>query len=318
MSREPLPACLLVWLALALVPFLAPGWVLSELSPYLAYGLLAMSLALVWGQAGILSFGQAIFFGAGAYAFAVVGTAGNAWLGLAASLLVPPAIAAALGAILFAGRGASGAPLAVITLALSVLAERLATRSGWLGGSNGLIGIPPLSIGGFELIDPLPLYLCALAGAFLAWAALAAVVGSGTGACWRAVRENPLRAAHLGIDPAHRKVAAFTLAAAVAGLGGGLFAAQLGFVSPPLLGAALSTEALLWVALGGRGLLITGLLGALLVRLVESRLAEELGSLWLMAMGLLVVLVTLLLPQGILGYLLALPAKLGLSRSRNP
>lgn len=110
-----------------------------------------------------------------------------------------------------------------------------------------------------------------------------------------------------GYDVFAAKLFAFTISAAVAGLAGALFTAQFGFVSPPLLGFALSTEVLIWVAVGGRGVLLGALLGAVLVRSVENALSDQLGEYWLLAMGLLFVAVVVFAPAGLFGKLLRLP-----------
>lgn len=315
MSREPFLPALLLWATLALLPFLAPAWLLGQLAQHLCYGLLAMSLAYLWGQAGLLSFCQALFFGAGAYAFALAGLGrlpllpASPGLGLALAVLAPTLLALLLGLLLVTARVPTGPAWAVLTLVLGVIGERLATASPALGGSNGLAGLPtlllPLPAGALELVDPLPLYVLMLAVVAAVQLGLARAIAGPSGGLLRAVREDPLRAAHLGVDPARARLRAFALAAAVAGLGGGLFAAQFGFVAPPLLGLGLSTETLVWVAVGGRGSPLAALLGALLVKTVESLLGEWLGPGWPLALGVLVVLGVLAFPRGIVGGALA-------------
>ncbi len=315
MSREPLVPALLLWAALAALPLIAPAWLLHQLAQHLCYGLLAMSLAYVWGQAGLLSFCQALFFGAGAYAFALTGLGrlpglpASAELGLVLAVAVPTALAAILGLLLVTARVPTGAAWAVLTLVVGVIGERLAVASPALGGSNGLFGLPAITLptpaGPLELVDPLPVYLVHLAVAAAIQLGLAAVIAAPSGALLRAVREDPLRAAHLGIDPVRQRLRAFLLAAAIAGLGGGLFASQFGFVAPPLLGLGLSTEVLVWVAVGGRGSPLAALVGTLLVKTAEGLLGETLGPGWPLALGLLVLLVVLVFPRGLLGGLMA-------------
>ncbi len=315
MSREPLLLALVFWALLALVPLFAPAWLLAQLAQHLGYGLLALSLAWVWGQAGLLSFCQAVFFGTGAYLFAVValgmvpGLPASPWLGLLCAPLAAALVALITGLVLLSARIGSGAAWTVMTLVLAVIAERLAVMSSWLGGSNGLVGVPPLALpapsGWFELVDPLPLYLFLLAVSAPAHLLLARHFASPRGAIVRAVREDALRAAHLGIDPWRVRLVVFTSAAALAGLGGGLFAAQFGFVAPPLLGLGLSTEALVWVTVGGRGSPLAALAGTLLIKGTEELLGRWLGALWPLAMGLLVVVAVLAFPRGLVGGLLA-------------
>lgn len=315
MSREPLLPALLLWVGLALLPLVAPGWLLGQLAQHLSYGLLAMSLAYLWGQAGLLSFCQALFFGVGAYAFALAGLGrlpllpASPALGLVLAVLAPTLLASALGLLLVTARVSTGAAWAVLTLVIGVIGERLAIASPMVGGSNGLTGLPPLILpwpGGVrELVDPLPLYLLMVTTAAATQLGLARVIAAPSGSLLRAVREDALRAAHLGVDPARTRLRAFTLAAAVAGLGGGLFAAQFGFVAPPLVGLALSTEALVWVAIGGRGSPLAALAGALIVKTVEGLSGEWLGAGWPLALGVLVVLAVLAFPHGLVGGALA-------------
>jgi branched-chain amino acid transport system permease protein/urea transport system permease protein len=122
-----------------------------------------------------------------------------------------------------------------------------------------------------------------------------------------AIRNNESRTRFFGYDVFSAKLMAFTVSAMVAGLAGALFTAQFGFVSPPLLGFALSTEVLIWVAVGGRSVLLGAMLGAILVRSVENALSDQLGKYWLLAMGLLFVAVVVFAPSGLFGKLLRLP-----------
>ncbi len=139
----------------AIAPAFASNYWISQLSYYLIYGLLALSLSLVWGYGGILCFGQAIFFGIGGYAMAVL-TKGmispflvNSYLGLIFAVSAAALFAAILGYFLFAGKGISGPYLAIVTLAIAIVLERLMSNWYALGGYNGLLDIPPLNIGLF-------------------------------------------------------------------------------------------------------------------------------------------------------------------------
>lgn len=307
----------IVFAVLALAPLVLDDWRLGELSQFLAYGILAMSLALIWGQAGLLCFGQAVFFGLGAYAMSFVtlgmvpGLAAvtSTWAGLAAAIAAPAVAANVVGRFLFYGRGLRGAYFGIATLAIAVVVERLFINWGFVGGLNGLMNVPPLDLGlagwSYELWEPVPLYAAMLAAAALVWLGLEAVVRSPFGSVLRAIAGSEERTAAFGYDTAGCKLSAFTLSAAVAGFAGALFSAQFAFVSPPLIGFALSTEALIWVAVGGRGALIAAFLGAILVKSAEARLSEALGASWLLALGLLFVACVVLLPRGVVGEVLA-------------
>jgi len=314
--RRRLPRHLLaglVWGALALAPFGLDDWQLGQLAQYLTYGILAMSLAFVWGRIGLLSFGHALFFGIGAYAMSLATLAllplppgfAPGWVGLALAAALPAAAANLLGRFLFYGRGLRGAYFAVVTLAIAVVAERLAANWRYIGGYNGLMNVPPLDLGlAGRPFEP-PAYAAALAAAFLAWALLETVWQSRFGTVLAAIADDENRVGFFGHDTARCKLAGFTLAAAVAGLAGGLFVTQFGFASPTLLGFALSTEALIWTALGGKSLLLAAFLGAVATRWAESWLSETLGAWWPLALGLAFVAATLLLPRGLFGEPLA-------------
>jgi ABC-type branched-subunit amino acid transport system permease subunit len=170
---------------------------------------------------------------------------------------------------------------------------------------NGLMSVPPVDLGAFglryELYDPLPLFYGTLAAAVLIYALLEALVRSRRGVVLRALGADEPRTAFLGHDTRALKLAVFTLSAAVAGFAGALFASQFGFVSPPLIGFGLSTEVLIWVALGGRRALLTAFLGAIVVRLAENALGDLLGAYWLLGLGLIFVVCMIFLPRGLLG-----------------
>lgn len=302
----------LPWLTMALLPFFIDEWSLLQLAQYLTYGLFAMSLSLIWGRAGLLCFGHALFFGLGAYAMSIV-TLGmvpgledvsSSWVGLAAAIALPAGVAGLLGAWLFRGKSVRGAYFGIITLALAVIAERAATSWGYLGGLNGLIGVPPFDLlprePSFELLDPLPVYFSTLALCGLVYAGLVKLLQSPWGLVLDAIRDQEDRVAFLGFDTARLKTQAFVLAGAVAGLAGALFVTQFGFASPSLIGFGLSTEVLVWVALGGRGLLMASFLGAVLVRYLEGFLGDVLGPYWLLALGAVFIAVVLFLPRGLL------------------
>ena len=302
-----------------LLPLVLPTWQLAEFARYFCYMLLAVSLAWVWGHCGLLCLGQGVFFGIGAYAMSVV-TLGKVpgvallpevltfWLGLAAGVVLAALAAAVLGALLFSARGLAGAFFGIVTLAVAFIAERIAINWDWLGGLNGLMGVPSLRPGvpgNEELTDERAVYYLLLAVLALAVALLMRAVRSRRGRALLAIRNHEVRAQALGIDVAREKTRAFALGGAVAGLAGALFVTQFNFASPPLIGFAVSAEVLIWVAVGGRNSLVAACLGALLVRLAESWLSEALGPYWLLALGALFILTVVAMPRGVVGEALA-------------
>jgi urea transport system permease protein len=312
----------LVWtgsvcLLLLACPLMVGEWRLAQLAQVISYGILAISLAFVWGQTGLLCFGQAIFFGVGAYTMAVI-TKGliprvgdGTGLGLVAATLLSGLVGLSGGMFMFRGRGLSGAYFAIVTLAAAVIAERATSHWGFIGGFNGLLDVPPLRYGfgrrRVDLVDPVPVYYVMLGAAALVYGVLLWIERSPVGTALRAVRDNEPRTAHFGFDVSAYKTFSFALSGGVAGFAGALFVTQFGFVSPALIGVPLSTEALIWAALGGREVLLAAFLGALVVRSVESALSEALGYYWLLALGVLFTASVVIFPRGLLGRLLALP-----------
>ena len=316
-QRAGIALTLAVWLLLGACPLLVGEWRLSQLAQITSYGIFAMSLAFLWGQTGLLCFGHAIFFGTGAYVMGLITKGmlprvGDATVtGLLAATLLSALVALIAGMLVFRGRGLSGAYFAIVTLAAAVIAERAASHSRFIGGFNGLLDVPPLRYGGaagrVELLAPVPVYYVMLGAAGLAYGLLLWLERSPVGTALRAVRDNEQRTAYFGFDVSVYKTFTFTLSGAVAGFAGGLFVTQFGFVSPALIGVPLSTEVLIWTALGGREVLLAAFLGALVVRSVESVLSEALGYYWLLALGVLFVASVVIFPRGLLGRLLALP-----------
>ena len=311
------PLTFALWIVLAAAPIALGEWSLTQLAQYMAYGIFAMGLAFIWGQAGILSFGQAIFFGIGGYSIGLVSLdrlpvlGDTAMAGVLLALIIPAIVAFVLGRVLFLGRGLSGAYFAIVTLCASVVAQTLAEQLDYLGGFNGLLGIPPFSApwrgGADTYMTARETYYLMLAIAALVFAVLQSIVRSPVGTVLAAIREDDRRTAFFGYDVTRYKVWAFVTSAIISGAAGALFAKQFGFVSPSLVGFGLSTEVLIWVAVGGRQVLIAAFLGALVVRWVEGLLSERLGDFWLLALGLLFAATVVLMPYGLFGRILVLP-----------
>jgi branched-chain amino acid transport system permease protein len=282
--------------------FLLDDFYLDLLAGFLGLALLAVSLDLIWGYAGILSFGQATFFGIGGYVIGFtqirwdfsLATAAGALLGVAAAA----AAALVLGLFVFFSRvGLFFA--AVITLAVSVLAEQVINQfSDVTGGFNGLI-LPtalPLSIRQYYLLS------VAIFGTFLLFCV--ALVSSDFGRVLKAIRENEERTRFLGYASPWMKTLAFVIAGGIAGVGGILYAMQTGLVSPSYIGLALSTQAVVWVAIGGRGTLIGPAVGAILTNLFQHILSSSLLIYWQLALGMALIVIVVFAPDGLYAVLL--------------
>jgi urea transport system permease protein len=308
---------LIIWILLALVPLFLSDWSYSQIAQYMSYGLFAMSLGFIWGQGGVLSFGQAIFFGIGAYGMALV-TLGrlpflgqSQLMGLAVAIGLAALAANVLGRFLFHGRGLSGAFFAIVTLCAGFVVEIGAKHWHFIGGFNGLMGIPSLKApwrsGADAYLNPLENYYAIYLVALAAYILLLAIERSPFGTVFRSIRDNEERTGFFGYNVTAYKIVAFTISGGLSGLAGALFVVQFGFTSPALIGFALSTEVLIWVAVGGRGVLLAAFLGAMLVRTGEGVLSENLGNYWVLILGILFVLTVVAMPRGLFGALLALP-----------
>jgi urea transport system permease protein len=311
-----------IWAALVLAPFVLDGWALTQLCLYMSYGILAMALAFIWGQAGIMSFGQAIFFGIGGYCMGLV-TLGrlpvlgdSTFMGLVLCVFLTFVVSFILGRLLFHGRGLAGAYFAIVTLCGAVVVEALAQQWSFIGGFDGLLAIPPWVAIWHDEPDPYlsttEVYFLMLGVAFLVFLGLSFLIRSPIGTVFAAIRDNQERTAFFGYDIVRYKVGAFTISAVVSGVAGALFVKQFGFAAPSLIGLGLSTEVLIWVAVGGRNALLAAFLGALVVRSVEGALSERLGYYWVLLLGILFIATVVFMPSGIFGRILrpALPKRL--------
>lgn len=308
-----------IWLLVLAAPLLLGEWEVTRLAQLLCYGIFAISLAFVWHQAGLLCFGQALFFGVGAYLAALAGKGmlpgvpASPWLGLALATCGGALAAALLGLSLFIGRVVKGAFFGIVTLCAAVIAERIAINWDAIGGYNGLLDVPPPALwGGLDMLDPQAGYWVVAAIAVLSAALFGWLAASPWGTVLRAIGADETRVATFGYPVARHKVTAFALGGALAGLAGGLFAGQFGFVAPSALGFSLSTEVLVWVLIGGRQSLTAAFLGAIGLKYLEGVFSETLGQYWLLALGVLLMVIVMYFPRGVLGSLLAnaLPRRL--------
>ena len=306
-------ARLLVLVFFVFFPFFGDDYLVVMLTQFIIYGVFAMGLSLVWGYTGILCFGHAVFFGLGAYIMALAtknmipGLPGILTTSLGAillSLVIVTLFAIVLGHFLFYGR-LSGPYLGIVTLAIAVIAERIAVKWYYIGGYNGLINVPPLSIAGWEILNYTALFYVILVIGLAVYLICNRIVLSPFGTILTAVRDNEVRAEFFGYNIARFKIVIFAIGAAVAGLAGALFAAVTEFVSPTMLGFGLSTEVLIWVALGGKEVLLASFLGAVLVRILEAFLSDILTYYWILILGMFFVFCVMFFPKGVFGNLLA-------------
>lgn len=261
----------------------------------LLYGLLAFGLDIAWGRAGIVSIGQAVFFGVGAYGVAIA-QAHGVWLGLGwlAAIGISAAIAAAIGA---AGLRpmSSASTMAVLTLATTLLAEKIAIS--WTpvtGGSNGLFVTPPQNSSQY-------FWMVLAFVVAVVFAAKRFIVDSRLGNRLTATRLNERRAEHLGMPVFQVRLLAFVAGAVVSTIAGSMAAPLITTITPDRVGIVLSTQALVWVALGGRATILGPFVGAFVAVIGQDALAGTLGPYYLLLLGLLFTISVIFMPAGIVG-----------------
>ncbi|MCH7768918.1 MAG: urea ABC transporter permease subunit UrtC [Nitrospinae bacterium] len=312
-----------------------PDFYLNLFGKFLAYAILALGIDLIWGYTGILSLGQGVFFGLGAYVMGMhlmlaigkqsvyqstlpdfmvwnqVKALPLFWkpfysfgVTLAGIFLVPALFALVFGFLAFRSR-IRGVYFAIITQALALVIWLLFNRNELnLGGTNGLTDFK--TVLGFDLLSPstqrglyITTVLC-LIGSYLLcrW-----ITKSRLGKVLTATRDNENRVRFSGYSPANYKLFVFVVSAALAGLAGALYVPQVGIITPSQIGVIPSIEMVIWVAVGGRGTLVGAVVGAIGVNWARSFLTTSYPDLWLIFLGSLFVGVVLFIPDGIMGSL---------------
>ncbi|TRC83260.1 ATP-binding cassette domain-containing protein [Mesorhizobium sp. WSM4310] len=289
-------------LATAVVVVIGPAlfdrFTLNVLTRSMIYAMLAVTVDILWGYTGILTFGQAAFFGTGAYASAMVlshlgSTPALLALALALAVIVPVLLGGFVGWLSF-GHGSTPLYATVISLVVPIVVTQLVFSGGvWTGSSSGLVGYSGLPLG-------LPGYF-RLTGICLIVTTVVALVftRSDAGKLLVAIRDNEARCAYLGLNPQRLKIVLTALLAGVAGIAGFLYANASGVVAPENTGFVFGTEIVLWTALGGRGTIIGPVMGAIGIDYLSAQLSGDLPFLWNLVVGTLFVVMIILLPNGL-------------------
>jgi urea transport system permease protein len=316
-------------------PFHVSAYWVTLLGKIMCYAMVAVAMDLIWGYAGILSLGHGLFFALGGYAFGMylmrqIGSDGQyrqpmpdfmvfldwkefpwQWWGsdsflwcAALVVLVPGLLAYVFGYFAFRSR-VKGVYFSIITQALTFAAMLLFFRNATgFGGNNGFtdfrrildipIATPQTRMALFEITG------AALIGTLLLgrW-----LVTSKFGRVLAAIRDAETRVMFCGYDTMHYKLFVWTLSAVLCGIAGALYVPQVGIINPGEMSPANSIEIAIWVAVGGRGTLAGAALGAGLVNGAKSFFTQAFPEYWLFFLGLLFIVVTLFLPQGMLGLL---------------
>ena len=297
---------LAVLLALVVLPFLMTDYPRALVSEIYIFAIFAMSLDLLLGFTGLMSLGHAAFFGLGAYSVAVLGAQFgiNAWLGVAAGVAIAGCGAALIG--FFCVR-TGGIPFLMLTLAFSQLVFSVALK--WrdvTGGSDGIAIAEKPSYFGYDLSNSLVMYFMALSFFALAYWGLRRLLNAPLGHAFVGIRENEQRMMAIGYPTRAYKLLSFTIAGAVAGLAGGLYAIFNGFISADAVYWTASGDILIMTMLGGAGTLIGPAIGAAIVLLMKN-VVSSYSEHWLAIIGITFICCVMFFPGGLWGTLQRLP-----------
>jgi ABC-type branched-subunit amino acid transport system permease subunit len=302
---------LVVGIALLLgLPMVIDDYTLLQVTIYAVMSILGVSLGFIWGYGGILCFGQAAFFGLGAYTYAIaVINIGDSTVPFFLSIGVPALFAAALGYVIFYGR-LSDVYMGVITLTVTLILFNLVNSTAgpeWkigtapLGGFNGIPAIPTLNYPGQsdEVLSPKDLFYVTFVCLLLVYLGLRVLISSKIGRVIIAAKENEQRVLLLGYDARAYKLFCFTLGGAIAGLAGCLFANWGAFTSPTIFGLAQSAQIIIWVIVGGLGTLIGPIVGCVAIQWLSTQIGTQQTFNSNLVLGAILVGFVLLVPRGI-------------------
>ena len=293
-------------LSLAFFPLFGGKFGVDFVTKTMVFAILALSLELLVGQVGLVCFGQAAFFGIGAYAVVLLTPKASAapvlWL-LPAAVAAAASYALVVGALSLRTRGVY---FIMVTLAFSQMAYYVAHDTPLGGGTDGIyLNFVP-SAGPIDLAHAVPVYYVTLACLVVVFVFLAVVMRSRFGRALAGIRVNEQRMRAAGFSTYPYKLAAFVLSGAIAGLAGFLFAVKDGFVNPELMAWHISGAVLMMVILGGIGHLHGAVLGAFAFTLLQEFFKSnvvfgDFSKHWALGVGLSIILVVALLPRGLAG-----------------
>ncbi|MBR0784936.1 ABC transporter permease [Bradyrhizobium iriomotense] len=304
-------------LAVALAyPLFSDGYTVGNTVYFFVWVFIALSLCLIWGYGGSLSFGQTAFFGIAGYSYGILtinfGSGyGFTLLALVMAVAIAALFAVLLGYFMFFGRIA-GVFLGIVTLAVTLMLERFMAQTAgpeWhigaarLNGFNGMSAMPPLTIPWpgepIVLFADVGLYYLVLGLLAFVYLALRILMNSSFGNVIVAIRENPERAEMLGYDVRKYQLITFVIGAALAGLSGVLYTVWGQYITPSSMGMTAAALPLIWVAVGGRSDLTSTVIGTLVVLAAFQALTIYGSQYALVFMGVLLVLTVLIAPNGL-------------------
>ncbi|MBI1396249.1 MAG: branched-chain amino acid ABC transporter permease [Betaproteobacteria bacterium] len=314
-QRAPAYRRVLPWIEIALLvaaiplPWLVEDFWILFATKVLILGLLAISFDMVWGFGGIMSFGQALFFGVAGYTAALIATK----LDVTSVLVLLPtaAVTGLLSALVLAiivilgRRPTTVVFVALGTLTGSYVVERLARGWSYVGGQNGISSLPRLTIGGVEIEEGILFYFMALGILATVYVLVRLLMRSQFGLVLAGIRQQESRIAFLGYRVQNYKGVVFSLGGLIAGTAGGMYAFHEGFMGPGQLGPVLSTQVVLYALFGGVGTLIGPIIGVGLIEIMSYALSQYWETGWPIVLGLLLLALVMFRPTGIMGLLVS-------------
>ncbi len=307
------------------------GFRVGLLGRFMALGIAALGIDLIWGYTGMLSLGHGIFFALGGYAFAMflllqlptgklpdffslngVTELPFFWqpfaslpFTLLAVILIPALVAAIVGYFVFRNR-IRGVYFSILTQAALIIFYNLFTsQQKWINGTNGLKTDSAQLFG--KVVSSIEVqwifYLLSLFSLVGAYAICRWLTAGRFGRLLIAIRDDESRVRFSGYDPTGFKVFVLAVSAALAGVAGALYTVQSGIITPKAMDISFSIEMIIWVAVGGRGTLIGAVIGAILVNFAKSILSEQFPAVWLFFQGAMFLIVVAAVPDGLVGWL---------------
>jgi ABC-type branched-subunit amino acid transport system permease subunit len=295
---------------LLFLPTVMDDYTVIQVTIYLVMSILAVSLGFIWGFGGILCFGQAAFFGLGAYTYAIAVTnIGDSTLPFLLAIVVPALFAALLGYVIFYGR-LSDVYMGVITLTVTLILFNLVNSTAgpeWkignapLGGFNGIPGVATLNVPGQPdaVLGPKALFYVTGVCLLVVYLGLRVLISAKVGRVIIAAKENEQRLLLLGYDARVYKLFCFSLGGAIAGLAGCLFTNWGAFTSPTIFGLAMSAQIIIWVIVGGLGTLVGPVVGCMLIQWLSTTVGTQQTFNANLVLGAILVLFVLLVPRGL-------------------
>jgi branched-chain amino acid transport system permease protein len=292
------------------LPIAVDLYTLLQITLYVIFAILALSLAFIWGYGGILCFGHSAFFGLGAYAYAVsVVNIGESTLPFLIAMALPAAFAAGLGYFMFYAR-ISDVYVGVITLTVTLIFYNVVNSTAGpqyhigealLGGFNGMPNVPSLNIP-FQpdnTLEPEGMFTLSAGILLISYFGLHALLRTRFGRVLVAVRENEQRVEFLGYDARLHKLIAFSIGGALAGIAGCLFTAWGNFVSPTAFSVVQSAQIIIWLMVGGAGTLLGPVIGAMAISWLTVKIGTQQTVNANVVLGAILLVFVLLVPKGI-------------------